>query len=154
MIRSAVTAVVLLTCSTLAMAGEALTTPYKFIDMPVKDAAASVGVTPNATNNVVLDDAGRHVSMESTGNTIEMVDIELRDLPKCKQSSAFDGQGILRSMSINPGQLELAINQTDNQVYYDHQNKVKIGISCAYDGAPLNVSFSRKQYMVLTGMRQ
>lgn len=152
---NALTATLLLTVSSLSFAGDAaLKQPFKFLDMPVTEAASNIGSAPNDANNLIVDTAGRHVVLESKGSTVELVDIELRDLPLCKQSSAFDGTAILKSLDINPGDLELAINNTDNQTYYDHQRKVKIGIQCAYDGAPLNVSFSRKQYMVLMGMTQ
>lgn len=152
---NALTAAALLTCSSLSLAAEpASNAPYKFIDMPVNEAASKIGTAPNEANNLVVSEAGRRVLLESEGNTIELVDIELRDQPLCKQNSAFDGNTILKSMSINPGDLELAINNTDNQTYYDHNRKLKIGIQCAYDGAPLNVTFSRKHYMVLMGMTQ
>lgn len=149
----ALTAAALFTASSFATAGgAAMTEPFKFIDMPVAQASSIVGTSPNEANNLVVSAAGRHVLLESKDSTIDLVDIELRDLPSCKQSNAFDGTAILKSMEINPGDLELAINNTDNQTYYDHQRKLKIGIQCAYDGAPLNVTFSRKHYMVLMGM--
>ena len=85
-------------------------------------------------------------SIEAEGNFINYVDIELKKTAPWSQSRPFDSEAILGVLSINPSELELARKQTHFHTYYDHKKRLKIGVSCQYDGAPLSVGFSSKYY--------
>lgn len=125
--------------------------PYNLIDLPVKEAATRVGVQPNPANNIVFDSEGHHVFLEADGSKVGYADVEFRGNPPCNQKQTIDSASALKSLGMNAADLELAIDKTDSHIYYDHKRGLKVSVSCNYDGAPLTVGFSRKQYNVLMG---
>lgn len=150
-IRFAAVAVVFLMGTSLAVAesGKA-NTPFQYIDMPIKEVANRVGVQPNQANNIVFDSADRHVLLESNGSTIDYVDVEFTNTPPCNPQNEIEAEAVLKSLGLNPAEMELAIKQPGNHTYYDHKRMLKVGVSCSYEGAPLTAAFSRKNYMNLT----
>ena len=77
---------------------------------------------------------------------LRKIAIELKKTAPWSPSRLFDSEAILGVLSINPSELELVRQQTHFHTYYDHKRKLKIGISCQDEGAPLSVSFSSKYY--------
>lgn len=153
-IRRAALGFALLATSTLAIAdGNQAKMPYNLIDLPVKEAASRVGVQPNQANNITFDTDKHHVFLESDGSTVGYADVEFRGNPPCSQKQAIDSDAALQSLGIDAKELELAIDKPDNRTYYDHKRSLKVSVSCNYEGAPLTVGFSRKQYNVLMGNR-
>lgn len=101
---------------------------------------------PNEVGNIIIDSEKAHLLLEADGNFISYVDIELKQTAPWSQSRPSDSESILGALSINPSELELARKQTHFHAYYDHRRKLKIGVSCQYEGAPLSVGFSTKYY--------
>ena len=120
--------------------------PFQYMGMSIADAARAVGGKPNKVGNIIIDSEQAHMLLEAEGNFINYVDIELKKTAPWSQSRPFDSEAILGVLSINPSELELARKQTHFHTYYDHKKKLKIGVSCQYDGAPLSVGFSSKYY--------
>lgn len=120
--------------------------PFQYIGMLVADAARAVGGNPNEVGNIVFDSEQAHMLLEAEGNFINYVDIELKKTAPWSQNRPFDSEAILGVFSINPAELELAQKQIHSHIYYDHKRRLKIGVSCQYDGAPLSVGFSSKYY--------
>jgi hypothetical protein len=120
--------------------------PFQYMGMSVADAARVVGGKPNGVGNIIIDSEQAHMLLEAEGNFINYVDIELKKTAPWSQSRSFDSEAILGVLSINPAELELARKQTHFHTYYDRKRKLKIGVSCQYDGAPLSVGFSSKYY--------
>jgi len=54
--------------------------------------------------------------------------------------------GRIGVVKISPSELDLVRKQTHFHTYYDNKRKIKIGVSCSADGAPLSVGFSSKYY--------
>jgi hypothetical protein len=113
--------------------------PFQYMGMSVADAARVVGGIPNRVGNIIIDSEQAHMLLEAEGNFINYVDIELKKTAPWSQNRSFDSEAILGVLSINPAELELARKQTHFHTYYDHKRKLKIGVSCQYDGAPLSV---------------
>ena len=120
--------------------------PFQYIGMSVADAAKSTGGRPNKAHNLILDSKQSQMLLEAEGNFISFVDVELKKTSPCSQSVSFDPESILGALSINPSELEFVRKQTHEYVYSDHKRKLKVSVSCQYDGAPLSVSFSSKYY--------
>jgi hypothetical protein len=120
--------------------------PFQYMGMSIADAARAVGGKPNKVGNIIIDSEQAHMLLEAEGNFINYVDIELKKTAPWSLSRPFDSEAILGVLSINPSELELARKQTHFHTYYDHKRKLKIGVSCQYDGAPLSVEFSSKYY--------
>ncbi|MGG6297016.1 DUF4365 domain-containing protein [Leptolyngbya sp. AN02str] len=120
--------------------------PFQYIGMPITDAARAVSSKPNEVGNIIIDSEQAHMLLEAEGNFISYVDVELKKTAPWSQSRPFDSVAILGAFSINPSELELARKQTHFHAYYDHKRKLKIGVSCQYEGAPLSVGFSSKYY--------
>lgn len=120
--------------------------PFQYIGMLIADAAKSVSGEPNEANNIIIDSEQAHMLLEAEGNFINYVDIELKKTAPWSLDRPFDSEAILGVLSINPSELELVRKQTHFHTYYDHKRKLKIGVSCQYEGAPLSVGFSSKYY--------
>ena len=120
--------------------------PFQYIGMSVADAAKSTGGTPNKVHNIIIDSEQSHMLLEAEGNFISLVEVELKKTSPCSQSVSFDPEPILGALSINPSELEFVRKQTHVHIYYDHKRKLKVSVSCDYDGGPLTVAFSSKYY--------
>lgn len=120
--------------------------PYQYIGMSIVDAAKAVEGEPNKVGNIIIENNDVHMLLEAEGNFINYVDIDIKATAPKYQNQEFDSEPVIGCLSINPEELELIRKQTHYHTYYDHKKKLKIGVSCLYDGAPLNVSFSSKYY--------
>lgn len=122
--------------------------PFQYIGMSIADAARAVREAPNEVGNIVIDTEQCFMLLEAEGNFISYVDVELKMTAPWSMSRAFNSVAILGVLSINPSELELVRKQTHFHTYYDHKRKLKISVSCQYEGAPLSVGFSSKYYKV------
>jgi hypothetical protein len=120
--------------------------PFQYMGMTIADAAKVVNGKANEIGNIIVESEEAHMLLEAEGNFINYVDIELKKTAPWSQSRPFDSEAILGVLSINPAELELTRKQTHFHTYYDHKRKLKIGVSCQYDDAPLSVGFSSKYY--------
>ena len=120
--------------------------PFQYIGLSIAEVSKAVKQSPNKAGNIIVETDECHLLLESEGNFIQCVDIELKKTAPQYQDREFDSEPILGALSINPAELDLARKQTHYHTYYDHSRKLKIGVSCLYDGAPLNVIFSKKYY--------
>ncbi|WP_412478508.1 toll/interleukin-1 receptor domain-containing protein [Azonexus sp. IMCC34839] len=120
--------------------------PFQYMGMTIQDAARATGGTPNDVGNIILDTDECHMCLEAEGNFISYVDVELKRTAPHRQDQEFDSEAVLGALSINPSELELVRKKTHFHTYYDHRKRLKISVSCLYDGAPLSVGFSSKYY--------
>ncbi len=120
--------------------------PFQYVGMTIADAAKLTGSKPNSVGNIVVDSDRAHMLLETEGNFISYVDIELKKTAPCSPSRAFDSEEILSALSINPAELDFVREKTHFHTYYDHKRKLKVGVSCLGDGEPISVGFSSKYY--------
>lgn len=120
--------------------------PFQYMGMTVQDAARATGGTPNEVGNIIIDSDECRMCLEAEGNFISYVDIELKRTAPHRQDQEFDSEVVLGALSINPSELELVRRKTHFHFYYDHKKRLKVSVSCLYDGAPLSVGFSSKYY--------
>jgi hypothetical protein len=120
--------------------------PFQYMGMTVQDAAHATGGTQNDVGNIILDTEECHMCLEAEGNFISYVDVELKRTAPHRQDQEFDSEMVLGALSINPSELELVRKKTHFHTYYDHKKRLKVSVSCLYDGAPLSVGFSSKYY--------
>lgn len=120
--------------------------PFQYMGMTIQDAARATGGVPNEVGNIVLDTDQCHMCLEAEGNFISYVDIELKTNAPHRHSQEFDSEMVLGALSINPSELELVRKKSHFHTYYDHKKRLKVSVSCLYDGAPLSVGFSSKYY--------
>lgn len=120
--------------------------PFQYMGMTIQDAARVTGGTPNDVGNIILDTEECHMLLEAEGNFISYVDVELKRTAPHRQDQEFDSEMVLGALSINPSELELVRRKTHFHTYYDHKKRLKVSVSCQYDGAPLSVGFSSKYY--------
>ncbi|MGF1786475.1 hypothetical protein L4D00_11825 [Photobacterium swingsii] len=121
--------------------------PYTYIGQSVNTVAKKFSVQPNSVGNLIIDSNLHHFLFESSdGVIVSYVDVRFKETTPCDQKRNFDSIRILRALGIKPDSLELVRKRKHFHTYYDHKNKLKVGVSCLYDGASLNASFSRKYY--------
>lgn len=120
--------------------------PFQYMGMTIQDAARATGGTPNDVGNIILDTDECHMCLEAEGNFISYVDVELKRTAPHRRDHEFDSEAVLGALSINPSELELVRKKVHFHTYYDHRKRLRISVSCLYDGAPLSVGFSSKYY--------
>ncbi len=120
--------------------------PFQYIGMKIEDAAKEVEGTPNKVGNIIVENDDCHMLLEAEGNFVNYVEVDILRTTPCSQKQPFDSEPILGCLSINPAELELYKKQTHYHHYRDHKRKLKIGVSCPYDGGSLSVGFSAKYY--------
>lgn len=120
--------------------------PFQYIGMAVDAAARDVGAPANAVGNIIVESEECRMLLEAEGAFINYVDVELKFTGPHKQADKFDSEALLGAVSINPAELELVRKQVHYHAYYDHSRKLKIGVACQYDGAPISIGFSKKYY--------
>jgi hypothetical protein len=120
--------------------------PLQYLGMTIKDVVEVVKEKPNKVGNIIIDTEDAQMLLEAEGNFIAYVDIKLKKTAPWNQNQPFDSVAILGVFSINPSELELARKQTSFHTYYDHKRRIKISISCQYDGEPISIGFSSKYY--------
>lgn len=119
---------------------------YETIGKPVSAVSALVGKPSNSVSNIVFDENEMSFLYEAYQNKVSYVEVEFKDKP-CNQQDAFDSEPLLVKLGIAPEKIQLARKRTHFHTYYDHHNKLKIGVSCPYDGGSLTVGFSKRYYM-------
>jgi len=120
--------------------------PFQYMGMTISDAAKFVGHPPNSVGNIIIDTEDCHMCLEAEGNFVNYIDVELKRTAPHYMDKEFNSETILGALSINPGELELIRKKTHYHHYSDHRRRLKISVSCLYDGAPLSVGFSSKYY--------
>ncbi|MFN7043372.1 MAG: toll/interleukin-1 receptor domain-containing protein [Acidovorax temperans] len=120
--------------------------PFQYIGMTIDAAAKAVGGTPNQVGNIIVENDESRMVLEAEGNFVNYVNIELKRTAPHKQSEEFDSEIILGALSINPAELELVRKAVNYHYYSDHKRKLKVSVSCLYDGAPLSAGFGGKYY--------
>ncbi|KHT13041.1 toll/interleukin-1 receptor domain-containing protein [Pectobacterium aroidearum] len=120
--------------------------PFQYIGMTISQVEKETGCKANDVGNIIIEDEDCHMLLEAEGNFISYVEIDLKKTAPHYQNQEFDSEIPLGALSIGLSEIELARKKTHYHTYYDHRKKLKISVSCSYDGAPLTVGFSSKYY--------
>lgn len=120
--------------------------PFQYMGMPIHKAEAEVGMKANDFGNIIVETNDCKMLLEAEGNFISYVEVNLKTTAQHYQNQEFDSGPLLGALSIGLTELDLERKQTHYHAYYDHRRKLKISVSCLYDGAPLTVAFSAKYY--------
>jgi hypothetical protein len=120
--------------------------PFQYMGMPIQKAELEIGATANNVGNIIIETNDCRMLLEAEGNFISYVEVDLKATAPHYQNQEFDSEQALGALSIGLTELDLDRKQTHYHTYYDHRRKLKISVSCLYDGAPLTVGFSSKYY--------
>jgi len=120
--------------------------PFQYMGMSIDKAEREVNGTANAVGNIIVENEECRMYLEAEGNFISYVEVDLKRTAPHYQNQEFDSEVALGALSIGLSELELVRKKTHYHTYYDHRRKLKVGVSCLYDGAPLSVAFSSKYY--------
>lgn len=123
--------------------------PISKIGLNISAVENIVGEKANAAGNVIVDVEGFHILFESHLGMLSFIDYEFKSYPPCSQKKAFNPKPFLMSLGIDSllPHIEYARNKIHFHTFYDHKEKLKIGVSCLYDGASINVSIGKKYYL-------
>lgn len=120
--------------------------PFQYMGMTVDNAEQSVNALSNKAGNIIIENEECRMLLEAEGNFINYVEVAIKRTAPHKQNQEFDSEPVLGVLSIGLSELELVRKQTHYHTYYDHRKRLKVSVSCSYDGAPLTVGFSSKYY--------
>ncbi|MNB56926.1 TIR domain protein [compost metagenome] len=120
--------------------------PFQYIGMSVKNAAQAVGGEANDVGNIFVENDECTMLLEAEGGFISYVEVDIKRTAPHRQDQNFDSEAMLGVLSIGVNELDFVKKQTHFHTYSDHRRKLKVGVFCSYDGAPITVSFSSKYY--------
>lgn len=120
--------------------------PFQYIGLPIDETLARVKGTKNEAGNIIVENENCRMFLEAEGSFVSFVEIDMKTTGPWNQDQEFDSEPLLGALSINPADLELARKKTHCHTYYDHRRRLKVNVSCPYDGAHLSVAFSAKYY--------
>ena len=120
--------------------------PYKYIGQSVTKASELLGKTPNKVGNIIFNNGFHNYVFESRENIISYVEVTFEETSPCNYKQRFKSDYFLTALGINPKSLDIVSTNPHAHIYYDHINKLKIGVSCAYEGGSYRVYFSSKYY--------
>lgn len=120
--------------------------PFQYMGMPIHKAESEVGTEANSVGNIIVESDDCKMLLEAEGNFISYVEVDLKATAPHSQNQEFDSEPVLGALSIGLTELDLERKKTHYHTYYDHRRKLKVSVSCLYDGAPLTVAFSSKYY--------
>ncbi|KAA3667207.1 toll/interleukin-1 receptor domain-containing protein [Pectobacterium carotovorum] len=120
--------------------------PFQYIGMTISQVEKETGCKSNDVGNIIVENEDCHMLLEAEGNFINYVEVDFKKTAPHYQNQEFDSEIPLGALSIGLSEIELARKETHYHTYYDHRKKLKISVSCPYDGAPLTVGFSSKYY--------
>lgn len=119
---------------------------YKFHDSSTKVVADYLGVEPNAVGNMRIETDNHRIFVGSVDGMVTFTEIELLETAPCSQAKEFDPIVMLNAVGENVAKLSKQTNMTHLTTYYNHDQKLKISVTCPQDGVPISVSFSHKYY--------
>lgn len=120
--------------------------PFQYMGMTIANAAKEVERKPNKVDNIIVDTDNCHMLLEAEGNFVQYIEVNIKMTAPQYLNREFDSEPVLASLSINPAELDLIRKKTHFHTYYDHRKKMKVSVSCSYNGSPLSVGFSSKYY--------
>lgn len=122
--------------------------PYRFIKFRLEAASDILKTAANADGSITTNTAQYKTRYNSTDGVITYSEIYLLETAPCSQTESFDPVAILNAVAVNPKILEERDRMAHLATYYDHQESLKISVTCEQDGAPIVVRFSNKYYQV------
>lgn len=120
--------------------------PFQYMGMTIQQAEREVEAKANEIGNIVVDTDDCRMLLEAEGNFVHYVEGELKATAPHYENQEFDSESVLGALSIGLSELDLINKQTHYHKYYDHRKKLRVSVSCLYDGGPLTVGFSSKYY--------
>lgn len=120
--------------------------PFQYMGMTIQQAEKEVEAKANEIGNIVVDTDDCRMLLEAEGNFVHYVEVELKATAPHYENQEFDSESVLGALSIGLSELDLINKQTHYHKYYDHRKKLRVSVSCLYDGGPLTVGFSSKYY--------
>lgn len=120
--------------------------PYRFIKFRLEAASDILKTAANTDGSITTNTAQYKTRYNSTDGVITYSEIYLLETAPCSQTESFDPVAILNAVAVNPKILEERDRMAHLATYYDHQESLKISVTCEQDGAPIVVRFSNKYY--------
>lgn len=120
--------------------------PFQYLGMTIPQAEKELSIKSNDVGNIIVDNEECRMFLEAEGNFVSYIEVEIKRTIPHYLNKEFDSEPLLGALSIGLSELELIRKQTHFHTYYDHRKKLKVSVSCPYDGSPLMVAFSSKYY--------
>lgn len=130
----------------VAFVGSQFMRPYKYHGFDVAKVSEILGVNPNAAGNIEVETNEHLIRFEATDGVISYSEVYMLETTPCSQTERFDPISILNAVAVNSKNLEERDRMTHLATDYDHQEKLKISVTCEQDGMPIVVRFSNKNY--------
>ena len=120
--------------------------PDRFLKFRLEAASDILKTAATADGSITTTTSQYKTRYDSTDGVITYSEIYLLDTAPCSQTETFDPIAVLNAVAVNPKKLEEQDRMTHLVTYYDHQEKLKISVTCEQDGTPIMVRFSNKYY--------
>ncbi len=120
--------------------------PFQYIGMTITQVENLLKVKSNNVGNLVIENDECYMFLEAEGNFVAFITVDIKRTAPHFQNIEFDSEPILGAFSMSISELELVRKATHCHTYSDHRKRLKITVACLYDGSPLSISISSKNY--------
>lgn len=121
--------------------------PYRYLGQQVDEAAKFFRIAPNPADKIIIDMKDYQFMWESNNNVLTYAEVVFNTAGKCSLKKRVPAEVLLKRLGIREYPLEKIISRDALSTYYDHKNKVKIGVSCDEEGGLYRIYFSQKYYL-------
>ncbi len=120
--------------------------PFQYIGLSIQKVEEQVGAKANDVGNIIVENDLCKMVLWAEGNFINFVEVDILSTAPHNQDQEFDSEPLLGALSVGIHELDLERKKTHCHTYSDHRKRLKVTVSCLYDGSPLSVSFGSKYY--------
>lgn len=115
--------------------------PYKYNRHGVTRIAEMLGVKTNKAGNIDTITDTHRIIFKAVDGVVNYSEIHLLETVPCNKADMFDPQVMLDSVAENIDKLVLNKELSNGYVFLQHNNKVKITVTCDEDGEPIKVKY-------------
>lgn len=120
--------------------------PYRYLGQPISEVEKHLGVTADPSKKILIDMKDYHFMWESASGIVSYVEVTFKTENACSMKKPVPAESLLGRLDSKGYKLESVTARDGLSTFYDHVNKLKIGVACREEGFYV-VYFSQKYYM-------
>lgn len=121
--------------------------PYRYFNQPIGEVKKHLGVTAAPSEKIFIDMKDYHFMWESASGVVSYVEVTFKTANACDMKKPVPAGILLERLDSKGDNLENVTTRNGLSTFYDHVNKLKIGVACFVDGGPYVAYFTQKYYM-------
>lgn len=117
------------------------TRPYKYHGFDVESVSKILKIKPDSSGNFYIKKPKHEILLETTAGIVTYSEVSLLETTPCSQSIGFDPKVMLNAVAENIDKLVLKQVLINGYVFLQHNDKLKISITCEEDREPIKIKY-------------